>query len=636
MPAAVSGLVKAATSITLSRRAVRDATTSRGSMSIYGGGSKRRRELMARRARMARLAAVSESPEPSDERMSLALRAPDDEERWVDLIHHDPWVTVDVELLRQALRFAFESGDAGGLLGRAVDDAPTTESHWDASVFAGSLFLPELLTSCFAIEVDKKRYEPSQTHLVRLLTHPPDDLRDVALRQHVLRELAGDPALRASLEKVYVALRQLRALLDERPMSAGDTVRRKIEVLTAIKTFLDEADEGLAPARSALSRLSEYARAVRGEDVYRRLAQVLDFDANMAKLEVRITIGSDGKIRDFALMSARENVENPLLWSPWRRLWSRLSSWLRGYRYGESEVLLKVIDEVFASLEDAILPCFELIGHVELYLAALGFRDRAQKEGLEVCLPELAPAPGLHDAAGPFELRALFNPLLLLQGVRPTPCSVTTAGHDSLTLVTGPNSGGKTRFLQSIALAQLLGQNGLFIPAAHGRLTAAPSMFVSLVEGAPADQKEGRLGTELVRVRQLFEALEPGTMVILDELCSGTNPSEGIAIFEMVISLLPRLRPQVFVTTHFLDAARELEANRPVPRLDFLQVELDEERPTYQFVPGVAPTSLAHQVASRLGVTREELEGLVERREAALRERASPALLPAETLEETG
>lgn len=598
-------------------------------MSSYGGRSKRVRLLMERRALRA-LVAEAERP-PSQGGNALALRPPEEEEGWVDLIHHDPLVTVDVELLRQALRFAFESGDAGGLLGRAVDDAPTTRSGFIPEVFAGSLFLPELLSSCFAVEVDKRRYDPSQTHLVRLLTHPPEDARDVALRQEVLRELAREPELRRSLEQVYVALRSLRALLDERPMSPGETARRKIEVLTAIKSFLDHADEGLAPATSALSRLSEFARRVRGGGAYRRLSQLLDFDANMATVEVRLVIGSDGKIRDFAMVKARENVENPLVWSPWRRLWSRLTAWLRGYRYGENEVLLKIIDEVFASLEDAMLPCFELIGHVELYLAALGFRDRAEKEGLAVCLPEIAPTPALGEPAGPFALRGLFNPLLMLQGIRPTPCDLESPGHDSLTLVTGPNSGGKTRMLQAVALAQLLAQNGLFIPAASGRLTAAPTMFVSLVEGAPADQKEGRLGTELVRVRQLFEQLEPGAMVILDELCSGTNPSEGIAIFEMVISLLPRLRPQVFVTTHFLDAARELEEKRPVERLAFLQVELDEgERPTYQFVPGVAPTSLAHQVASRLGVTREELEALVEKREARLAGREPLALRAAD------
>ena len=106
--------------------------------------------------------------------------------------------------------------------------------------------------------------------------------------------------------------------------------------------------------------------------------------------------------------------------------------------------------------------------------------------------------------------------------------------------------------------------------------------------------------------------IEPGSVAILDELCSGTNPDEGEAIFEMVVSLLPRLGPQVFVSTHFLGLAARLEKQRPVPSLSFLQVELDPaEKPTYQFVPGVATTSLAHKVAARLGVTKEELEKLV-------------------------
>lgn len=569
--------------------------------------------LLERRA--FRQLAAAQAPEDTSESTALAMRAPAVDEEWVDLIHHDPRVTIDVELLRSALRFAFESGDAGGLLGRAVDEAPITPSGWDPEAFRLGLFLPELLSSAFRIRIGKKVYTPSQRHLIRLLEHPPEDQRDVAVRQGVLRELSAEPQLRRAFETVYTSLHELRSLLDERPMSPGETVRRKVEVLSTIKTFLDHADEGLADARSALSRLHDFARGVRQRDVYRRLEQVLDFEANMAQLEVRLVLGSDGKIRDFELMEARENTENPLVKSPWSRLWSKWTAWMRGYRYTENEVLLRVVDEVFLSLEDVVLPCFDLIGDCELYLASLGFKDHAEEHGLTVCLPDLAPAP-LDGTRRRFSLLSLFNPLLLLQGITPTPCDVETGGHDALVLITGPNSGGKTRMMQALSLSQLLGQSGLFVPAREASLTRAPSMFVSLVEGAPADQKEGRLGTELMRVRQLFEQLEPGTMVVLDELCSGTNPSEGIAIFNMVVGLLPRLSPQVFVTTHFLDAARRLEEDGDVPRLEFLQVELDDaDEPTYQFVPGVAPTSLAQNVASRLGVTHEELVALVERQE---------------------
>jgi len=89
-----------------------------------------------------------------------------------------------------------------------------------------------------------------------------------------------------------------------------------------------------------------------------------------------------------------------------------------------------------------------------------------------------------------------------------------------------------------------------------------------------------------VRIRRLFERSGFDDLVILDELCSGTNPSEGEEIAQLVISLLYRLSPQAFITTHFLEFAARLAKHPPVPGLEFLQVELDERlRPLYQFVP---------------------------------------------------
>ncbi|HHH29740.1 MAG TPA: hypothetical protein ENK57_15535, partial [Polyangiaceae bacterium] len=308
-------------------------------MSRFGRSSDRRRYLMQRR-QLANLTAAREQSSTLDSALtaggpapgsSLAVRAPDRDERWVDLIHHDPIVSVDVEVLRSALRFAFESGDAGGLLGKAVDDAPVTPSRWDPSAFSLGLFLPELVSNTFTIKIGKRQYTPSESHLIRVLEHPPEDPRDIDIRQGVLRELVSAPALRESVERIYGSLRELRGLLDERPMTPGETVRRKVEVLTAVKAVLDEADEGLSGAKSALTRLHDFARDVRSRDAYARLTQVLDFDANMATLEVRVVLGSDGKIRDFRLLEANENIGNPLVLSPWRRFWSRLVAWLRGY-----------------------------------------------------------------------------------------------------------------------------------------------------------------------------------------------------------------------------------------------------------------------------------------------------------------
>jgi DNA mismatch repair protein MutS2 len=198
--------------------------------------------------------------------------------------------------------------------------------------------------------------------------------------------------------------------------------------------------------------------------------------------------------------------------------------------------------------------------------------------------------------------------------VKPVPCDIDTDRHDTTVLVTGPNSGGKTRLLQSLGRAQLLAQSGLFVPARSGSHALAPGLVVSLIEETKVDQSEGRLGTELLRIRDLFERLPPGAMVILDELCSGTNPSEGEEIFELVVQMLAKLAPQAFITTHFLAFAARLERERTIEELRFLQVELGpEQRPTYQFAPGVAQTSLAGHAAARLGVTRDQLLSLIDR-----------------------
>ena len=78
--------------------------------------------------------------------------------------------------------------------------------------------------------------------------------------------------------------------------------------------------------------------------------------------------------------------------------------------------------------------------------------------------------------------------------------------------------------------------------------------------------------------------------------------------------MLTKLRPQTFITTHFLAFAARLAKERTIEDLRFLQVQFGpDQQPTYAFVPGVAHTSLAGQAAARLGVTGEQLMTLIER-----------------------
>jgi DNA mismatch repair protein MutS2 len=337
------------------------------------------------------------------------------------------------------------------------------------------------------------------------------------------------------------------------------------------------------------------------------MCDLLRYDERLATLNVQIGIGADGRIRVLEVVNVSEDTANPFVSTPLRRWLSKVELFARGFRFGDGEVMARLLHAVYEGIQDDLVPLVQLLGDVEFYLGALGFRQMALEAGLEVCLPNMVPAHA------PRALRALFNPLLVAAGASVVPCDIHVDRHDTTVLVTGPNSGGKTRLLQSVGLSQVLAQCGLFVPARAANLAPASCLVVSLIQETSADQPEGRLGMELVRIRRLFESLPPGAMVILDELCSGTNPSEGEEIFELVVRMLTRLQPQTFITTHFLAFAARLERERNIADLRFLQVELGaDHRPTYRFAPGVARTSLANHTAARLGVTGDQLLALVE------------------------
>jgi DNA mismatch repair protein MutS2 len=301
-----------------------------------------------------------------------------------------------------------------------------------------------------------------------------------------------------------------------------------------------------------------------------------------------VTVGADGRIRKFNVLTldeASETSSEPVLAARLAQIDSSC-----GYRFSQAEVGAPH-RLVFSGIEDA-RAVVQLLGDIELHLRAGFAIARSKLVCQSVCRPV---------TASNCEIEGLFNPLLFLSGMKPIPCNLRFDSATSMLLVTGPNSGGKTRLLQSIGLTQLLAQNGLFVPAARASIAMVSGLVASLIEGTKADQAEGRLGMEMMRIRELFERLPPNAMVLLDELCSGTNPSEGEHIVELVLRVLHRLRPQAFITTHFLAFARRLNTAGSVPGLGFLQVALGpDKRPLYQFERGVAD-SRSRRRRRRLG-----------------------------------
>ena len=523
-----------------------------------------------------------------------------------DLLHPRARLGLDGEALVDLLEAAFlGGGDGGPGLDQALAACGPDGSTWRAEFFGDELFLDELIADCCKVAVAGRELPVNRVFLRHALAQAPCDIETVRFRQEIVSELQADEELLARARDLYGQLFSLLSLF-KAPMRRAklDITLFRLEILQVAHRAIDFMEKEFADSVSGLHRLHEAATEIRSSREHDHLEALLDFDNHLAQLRFRIRVGADGRVRDLVLENLAENVRNPFYRGPWTRLKDRLVIMRRGYEFSNRELLNRVVNAVFDGIGDWLKPLLQLLGHLAFYLTAFSFRERAQELGLEVSLAEVGED-------GPLELTDLFNPLLFRQGT-PVPCSVATDAADAIVMVTGPNSGGKTRLLQAVGLAQLLGQAGLYVPAARAQLPLVDGLFASSTEGASVDQREGRLGTELIRIRDLFSGLGSRSLVLMDELCSGTNPSEATRIVLMVLELLREVRPVAFITTHFLDFGRQLAERPPVTGLQFLQVAMDEDQSsTYQFVPGVAPTSLAAATARRLGVNREELSRLL-------------------------
>lgn len=557
-----------------------------------------------------------------------------------DLLYSQPYLSVDRRALEEILGLAFMGRELGTQLHdrlaqaripprerlrlrarqRAADptvsrtaarEASHSNGSFQPEFFSTDLFVETLVHQSFRIALRGRAYPVNAEFLRRVLEHAPVDRETLEMRQAVLRELDERPDLTERLEDLYIELFDLMSLMKTPGFSGSlDLAAFRLDILRQLRAVIDRMADDFADARSALHRLHSVAKATQEDEPYGLLKDLLEYESGLARLGLDVAVGADGSLRSFAVRSLEENHRNRFHHTPWKRLKDRVTLALRGYGQSRRELMNRLVNEVFRRLADPMVPYVQLLGHLEFYLASRAFRTDAENRGLAVCLPAMVE-PGV---AG-LRLVDCFNPLLLHEPIPPTPASLETRRDTAVVLITGPNSGGKTRLLQALGLVQLLAQSGCYVPCREARLVRQSGLFVSLIEEEGARVTEGRLGRELVRIRSLFERMAPHSLVVLDELCSGTNPSEGIEVFTMVLELLREVQPTAFVTTHFLDFARSLQEQPVIDGLEFRQVEVDDDlRSTYQFVEGVAATSLAAVTAQRLGVTFDRLAEAIRRR----------------------
>ncbi len=215
------------------------------------------------------------------------------------------------------------------------------------------------------------------------------------------------------------------------------------------------------------------------------------------------------------------------------------------------------------------------------YIAALNLEERLAALGLPVAFPEpLPPEMGRLQAQGLYDLG------LALTLARPVVSNDLHANGKRLLVITGANQGGKTTFLRSLGLAQLMMQAGLFVPAEAFQASVCTGLFTHYRREEDRTLESGKFDEELGRMEAIVDHLRPFSMVLLNESFAATNEREGSEIARQIVLALLEAQVRVVFVTHLSDFAQTLYAQKRADTL-FLRAErLPDGSRTFKIVPG--------------------------------------------------
>jgi DNA mismatch repair ATPase MutS len=244
-----------------------------------------------------------------------------------------------------------------------------------------------------------------------------------------------------------------------------------------------------------------------------------------------------------------------------------------------------------------ILSFFKMLrAELAFYIGCLNLRERLTAKGEPVCFPDPVPAREcLIHAQGLYDLSLSLS----MEGR--TVGNDLKADRERLVMITGANRGGKTTFLRSVGLAQLLMQCGAFVPAERYRAGVCSAIFTHFKREEDAAMRFGKLEEELARMSAIADHLTQGAMVLLNESFASTNEREGSEIARQIVKALLESGVKVLYVTHLYDLADGFYRAPPGPTIFVRAERLHAGRRTFKLLEGEPlPTSFGADVYARV------------------------------------
>lgn len=395
-------------------------------------------------------------------------------------------------------------------------------------------------------------------------------------------------------------------------------------LVTAINNTIDERGEVLDSASPKLAKIRSELRVVHGR-IQDKLQKLVNSSQNQWLQEPIITqrsgryvvpVKADAKGRVKGIVHDQSGSGATLWVEPMQTV--ELNNEYRGLQIQEQDEINRILKELSGKVAEhgeSIKRIVERMAELDLIFARA--RYSALIKGVEPDFVEwrefeqpkppkhanerdkwTPPPRNLHPGSTVW-IRNARHPLLDPLTVVPT--DLTLPDDVFTVLITGPNTGGKTVSLKTMGLMVLMAQSGLHIPAVEARLTLFEDVFADIGDEQSIEQSLSTFSSHMTNIVRILDKVDERSLVLLDELGSGTDPQEGAALAQAVVSFLRDKGATTFVATHYPELKLYAD-QQPGATNASLMFDIETLSPTYEMTIGIPGRSNAFAIARRLGL----------------------------------